>query len=622
MIYKYLAESVNPLTDFNIARFSMDVTYFKNSCDSESESDSFIEQSKHKHRRLTRVWVEQETYSSAKEAEEAVQLRKIWKISSSCNISAGRRVEYRCTAGKYRVAECAAGLYLLYHNTSQCVSLYETQNEHSNHVTDPTRGLSTDLKLFVQEKYAEGVTKPNAILKLLRHKGMDEPEKSKLITFLKTLRLDKLGSPTVSASEIRMWCEQRKLIPQNVDEPFVLDFHIHAESHDMNKQDLKIVISTPRLLSLATKSHMVQADATHKLTWQGYLFLLVGTSDANYVFHPLAVGITKGEEQDDFAFIFKALHAAVLEWKPSVLLADGSEAITNGFIAAFGAPQVRLMCYFHVIKNLEKYLRPLSQNGVSLQLKEDIYLLQTCPNKKTFMQATTLFLQKWREKTDQRILEFIDYFEQEWLIALPNWYEGAAIGIPSTNSGIEATNAAIKKEHILRERLPVGQFLSCTVDMVKQWSQRRDPASVNSVSFADISSISLPLWTEAYQWVAQKKTVLQRDAGTCTQYFTSSSKSQTAITTELLTKFERQEGKWKSFEEFKTWRTEIWRIEIHPGQVTCTCPFFMKKNQCKHSIGMLIRRKDVEVPLEAKSVPLDQKRKRGRPSKATRALLV
>ncbi|KAK7605142.1 hypothetical protein V9T40_007000 [Parthenolecanium corni] len=30
---------------------------------------------------------------------------------------------------------------------------------------------------------------------------------------------------------------------------------------------------------------------------------------------------------------------------------------------------------------------------------------------------------------------------------------------------------------------------------------------------------------------------------------------------------------------------------------------------------MLIRRKDVEVPLEAKTVPLGQKRKRGRPSK-------
>ncbi|KAK7573476.1 hypothetical protein V9T40_010667 [Parthenolecanium corni] len=36
---------------------------------------------------------------------------------------------------------------------------------------------------------------------------------------------------------------------------------------------------------------------------------------------------------------------------------------------------------------------------------------------------------------------------------------------------------------------------------------------------------------------------------------------------------------------------------------------------------MLIRRKDVQVPPDAKTVPLGQKRKRGRPSKATRALL-
>ncbi|KAK7602437.1 hypothetical protein V9T40_008026 [Parthenolecanium corni] len=39
-------------------------------------------------------------------------------------------------------------------------------------------------------------------------------------------------------------------------------------------------------------------------------------------------------------------------------------------------------------------------------------------------------------------------------------------------------------------------------------------------------------------------------------------------------------------------------------------------------VGMLIRHKDVQVPPDAKTAPLGQKRKQGRPSKATKTLLV
>ena len=46
----------------------------------------------------------------------------------------------------------------------------------------------------------------------------------------------------------------------------------------------------------------------------------------------------------------------------------------------------------------------------------------------------------------------------------------------------------------------------------------------------------------------------------------------------------------------------------------------MKKKWCEHRVGLLIRKEDVEVPEEALlSVQLGQKRKRGRPKKATRA---
>ena len=122
------------------------------------------------------------------------------------------------------------------------------------------------------------------------------------------------------------------------------------------------------------------------------------------------------------------------------------------------------MCYFHVIKHLEPHLKVLTKNGVAGHLKEDIYTLQICPDA-----ATPLFLNKWRKKKNSRTSDFLKYSEKEWLLKYSNWYERASPGHPSTNNGVESTNAAIKKENTLRERLPVGQFLTCMAEMVEMW---------------------------------------------------------------------------------------------------------------------------------------------------------
>lgn len=84
------------------------------------------------------------------------------------------------------------------------------------------------------------------------------------------------------------------------------------------------------------------------------------------------------------------------------------------------------------------------------------------------------------------------------MVTLPNWYEDAAVGLPSTNNGVEATNAVIKAEHTLRVRLPIGEFLGCSSDMVRQWSQRRNPKSVNWTFFNETTIISLGPWTKYF----------------------------------------------------------------------------------------------------------------------------
>ena len=98
------------------------------------------------------------------------------------------------------------------------------------------------------------------------------------------------------------------------------------------------------------------------MTYQGYPVLLVGTSDKNNVFHPFALAITKNEKTKDYEFIFRAVEMFSDDWKPRVLLADASEAITAAFQKVFGTPLVRIMCFLHMTQNVEKFYDLLPTN--------------------------------------------------------------------------------------------------------------------------------------------------------------------------------------------------------------------------------------------------------------------
>ena len=226
---------------------------------------------------------------------------------------------------------------------------------------------------------------------------------------------------------------------------------------------------------------MVQIDATYKLNWNDYPVMVIGTTDQDHVFHPYAMALCSNEGSDDFEFIFRALHNFDTTWRPSILLADAAEAITVGFTHVFGESRIRLVCFFHVLHNVEKYLKPLSKSGTGLQLNKDIRALQACQDESTFEKAFNLFKKKWNRVKDRRVKDFVSYFEEQWFDKNWNWYEGAALGQPSTNNGIESTNAAIKRSHTLRERLPVGQFLNDLERLITKWSKSRDPNCVNYI---------------------------------------------------------------------------------------------------------------------------------------------
>jgi len=172
--------------------------------------------------------------------------------------------------------------------------------------------------------------------------------------------------------------------------------------------------------------------------------------------------------------------------------------------------------------------------------------------------ACTLFIDKWSKTTDTEVKECVDYFITHWIRSNNSWYEGIAVGHPSTNNGLEATNAVIKQEHTFRERLPVGQFFISLEDLLHKWSVARNPAPVNCIPFKDAPSISLFAWTTAFQWVMGKKVVLEEN----NLYYVASEHMKEPLTKKLLSQFKNKEGKWKTFAEFKYWNYGVWTIHI------------------------------------------------------------
>lgn len=553
-------------------------------------------------------------FNTAEEAKDYIKSQEIWKVSSSRKTSDGLKVEYRCTKGLYRLNECPAGLSLLYHSVDLKVSMFET-GEHENHNSIKSTGLDDNIKAFIKEQYKSGIEKPNAILNLIKKNNLPEPPKPKLIAYLKNLRSQKDDLPTIEASQFIEWCSERQVIPESLDTPFVLKQKITCEFSDSDPQDIKIVLSTKRLLENLKKNQLVQIDET-KLIWQGYPILIIGTSDNNQVFHPFAIGLTKTENSDDFAFIFEALHSYDLNWQPKILLADANEAITKGFAKIFEPPEIRLMCFSHVLKNLEKHFKTLNCNS----LKDDIIELQTCKNKNTFIKATQLFLEKWKSiEGYEQIKIFIKYFNSEWIEKNSNWYEGIAIGYPSTNNGLESISASLKKEHTLREKLPVKQFLNNVVELLSKWS-------LNCKKFSEVKTISLKEWTSGYEWVLKNKNVLRKDIENGTNFYvTSSNSDEQLINEEMLENYLELQENWSSFEEFKKLDKCIWTIFIkydNLDESSCTCLYFMKNLTCKHVLGMKIKLNLVTVPNEVKPILVGQKRKRGRPLKTSKAIIV
>jgi hypothetical protein len=214
--------------------------------------------------------------------------------------------------------------------------------------------------------------------------------------------------------------------------------------------------------------------------------------------------------------------------------------------------------------------------------------------------------------------------KEMWFSTHSNWYEGCAIKTPSHNNALESHNLVIKKEETFRERMPLSRFLQQIIESVEKWSKQYDS---NDKIFFESPTIGLKQWTDGYQWAKSIKVVRSQVNGDSIQYYCPVGQENEVTEDQIQTV---KEKRWNTFEQFKKRASIVWIVDIPNDGDTAEkwkggkskCPCYLKQFICKHLIGLAIRLKYVKPPPAAKLVPIGQKRKRGRPKKATKALLV
>lgn len=601
--------------------------------DSESESEhgeGISAKNRRKKRKLN--WEPFATYDTKKEADEVVQSEQIWVYHFRNKTAAGSKIYYRCNDVKKESEQCNAAVYLLFHSNNDKVTLYRTNAQHNHeNLAKSCKKLSEETKNEINNLFSLNL-KPKKMMEVLTSKGLRPEKKSQLDNYLTRLRTNTYGPSSISLGELEKWCEENSQVPEEDDKGYVVAYAVHygdgLEESDLDESGkdenengyfFRIFISTKLLLSNADKSKNFHADATYKLTWEGMPILMLGVTDRDRHFHPLGISVCTYERTEDFKFIFQAIKDGVkifgVDLDPDHLISDASDAIRNAFIEIFGDWKLLIMCWAHMRRNVTKNIGSLLENtSFKGEIISDIDLLQQCPNEVIFNKAVTLFRKKWKKED-----KFIEYMDAQWLSTHRNWYEGAALFTPSTNNALESFNLVIKKEITFRERLPLSRFLNVAKTAVETWSsQYKNKDRIFSIS----TTIPTSEWTKGYHWVRQNFQMNKKSEGIINKYYIPS-EGEEKFSQEDIRNVEQM--KYTTFETFRKRAFKVWIVEIKDNdweKGVCSCPRFLKFFICKHLIGVAIRVKLTKPPAEAKNVPIGQKRKRGRPKLATKALIV
>jgi hypothetical protein len=431
----------------------------------------------------------------------------------------------------------------------------------------------------------------------------------------------------VDRYELKQFCKKRSQWPDDYNAPFVSSYTIEDETP---KSPLGFFITTRNLLRAARqRGDLLHADATYKVNWHEWPVCIPSITDHDGHIHPLGIAVLLGESTEDFNLAFTQTKAAVdkecnIDWSPKHIVKDGAPAISNAFTQVFGVDKLFINCWAHVRRLFDSLAKGLGD--FKDEVIADINLLQTSPSPQMFDAAWLLFKQKWQNVAElenlsiaEKIETFLDLMHKRFIAKNSGWYEGYAIGVPSTDNALESLHCRFKDGFTFRDRLPIKDFMEASFDALSAWSLQR-----NGV---DKPFHMSPVVTPE-QWVLAKDCLLDDSkfrkkpitdtSGTYWIFQNGKDEPTRPGAASLAMMFIKDRNPYDEFDEYYEHRktTSICWLSGN-GSPRCSCADFMKRQTCGHSAALAVHRKICKLPPPYGSLALGQKPKRGRRRKAT-----
>lgn len=398
-----------------------------------------------KSKRKQIIYTKMATFDNLAEAHESL-IQEGFKRHEHKDGKAGRKTFYRCGNVKQKSKhQCDAKRMIFEDNTKVEFEVFESNTTHTCANIDKSekvKFISKEMKRMVVSCHESRMTPKYIIIHIDNLRKNDNlflnesTPNVQQIHYIIRAHKESHNPKMLFLGELIDWCEKNMAVPDDEDEPFVVGFEHSSEE---GKLDFKIVVSTKRLLSHCANEKQMCADATYKLNWNGFPFMVIGTVDRMRKFQPLCFALCVGETTDDFRFIFQSMADSVksifqMDFEPNILICDASDAIYNAFFEVFPSASLVIMCYVHVLRNIEKHKEKYKKEHKK-EIFADIEILHQASTREEFEILSKLFLKKWSKKDKS----FADYFKTNWLGRHCNWYTaaGASTYTPSTNNSLE-----------------------------------------------------------------------------------------------------------------------------------------------------------------------------------------
>lgn len=338
----------------------------------------------------------------------------------------------------------------------------------------------------------------------------------------------------------------------------------------------------------------------------------------------IGIGLTTDETTLSYEFVFQALAFGTkkvtgTDFNPDVLVSDGDRAIRAGFFNVFGRNgKQSIMCYAHVMGNVQRKYKFADSSNNKDQVKADIRTLHLSQNEQTFDKGCELFIKKWGDKEKQVVQRLRESFFTDF----KNWYIGVYPRVPKNNNALERGNAVIKMFQTDHKIKPLKQFIHDALVIIKQ---RSVSIPIDNITFE--TTVPIPN-SVLLLGIHYKKPFVHRPAANeMTEFFVFRSGIEDEITLDHVAEFEAKQ--FESFDDFAEHAFDIHKITFPKNSKQCleegfcTCKSFDENFICKHIIGIAVQIGAINIPEKAKpnydNEPLFQA-SRGRPKNPTPAL--